>query len=297
VTKPLLAHYTSLSVLENIVKNNEIWFSNPLFMNDLEELKFGINTGMAIARDNAEIRELLGTAARHELFVSLLDGYFQQYQSDHVFDTYVFCASEHRRDDRDGLLSMWRGYGGAGKGVALIIDTSTLNLAPLPSPLILSKVYYGTVQERRNHLEGYCRQAAALLKPHAIADDRIYVLSNILFDRIKLFALFTKHKGFEEEKEWRAVYRRDLDFDKKFDQFFGYHIGSQGAEPRMKFKIEPVAGLTSDDLSLERIVHSILLGPSASSLLAGMSVKRMLTLLNRPLLAERVVGSSIPLRP
>jgi hypothetical protein len=28
---PLLAHYTSLEVLEKIMKNNEIWFSNPLF--------------------------------------------------------------------------------------------------------------------------------------------------------------------------------------------------------------------------------------------------------------------------
>ena len=32
ITKPLLAHYTSLSVLESILKNDEVWFSNPLLM-------------------------------------------------------------------------------------------------------------------------------------------------------------------------------------------------------------------------------------------------------------------------
>ena len=36
--KPLLAHYTSISNLEKILKDDEIWLSNPLFMNDLEEV-------------------------------------------------------------------------------------------------------------------------------------------------------------------------------------------------------------------------------------------------------------------
>ena len=32
--RPLLAHYTSVAVLEAILRNNEVWFSNPMFMND-----------------------------------------------------------------------------------------------------------------------------------------------------------------------------------------------------------------------------------------------------------------------
>jgi hypothetical protein len=35
--RSLLAHYTSIPVLEAILRNNEIWLSNPLFMNDMEE--------------------------------------------------------------------------------------------------------------------------------------------------------------------------------------------------------------------------------------------------------------------
>jgi hypothetical protein len=40
--KPLLAHYTTIQTLEKILASNEVWFSNPLFMNDIEEVRFGI---------------------------------------------------------------------------------------------------------------------------------------------------------------------------------------------------------------------------------------------------------------
>ena len=40
--RPLLAHYTSISAMERILQNSEIWFSNPLFMNDLQEMRFGL---------------------------------------------------------------------------------------------------------------------------------------------------------------------------------------------------------------------------------------------------------------
>jgi hypothetical protein len=43
--RPLLAHYTSVPVLEAILRNNEVWLSNPLFMNDVEEVRFGMTNG------------------------------------------------------------------------------------------------------------------------------------------------------------------------------------------------------------------------------------------------------------
>ena len=38
--KPILAHYTSIENIENILRTDEIWFSNPLNMNDYEELRY-----------------------------------------------------------------------------------------------------------------------------------------------------------------------------------------------------------------------------------------------------------------
>ena len=40
VKKPLLAHYTTIQTLEKILSSSEVWFSNPLFMNDLDRTSF-----------------------------------------------------------------------------------------------------------------------------------------------------------------------------------------------------------------------------------------------------------------
>ena len=47
--RPLhLAHYTSLEVLEKVMMNDEVWFSNPLLMNDYQEVRFGLSEATRI---------------------------------------------------------------------------------------------------------------------------------------------------------------------------------------------------------------------------------------------------------
>lgn len=58
--RPLLAHYTSIDALESILSKNEIWFSNPLYMNDLEELRFVILEGANAFRQDERIRSACG---------------------------------------------------------------------------------------------------------------------------------------------------------------------------------------------------------------------------------------------
>jgi hypothetical protein len=56
-----LAHYTSLSVLDKIILNNEIWFSHPSSMNDNQEMWFGINEGIRVMQDTgADFVDLAG---------------------------------------------------------------------------------------------------------------------------------------------------------------------------------------------------------------------------------------------
>ena len=121
--KPFLAHYTSLDVLEKILRTDEIWFSNPLFMNDLEEVRFGILHGTGKIRESDIVRVALETEARHTRFTEALDHSINYFEQEHLLDTYVFCLSEHAPENRDGQLSMWRGYGGDGKGAALVCST------------------------------------------------------------------------------------------------------------------------------------------------------------------------------
>ena len=55
-TTPILAHYTSMKIVESILANDEIWFSNPLLMNDSEELRFGYIHGAQIAKEGSTSR-------------------------------------------------------------------------------------------------------------------------------------------------------------------------------------------------------------------------------------------------
>lgn len=293
--KPLLAHYTSLEVLEKILKTNEVWFSNPLFMNDLEEVRFGILNGVSRFKESDSIKTALGTEVRHKIFIDGLDHYINRFEQEHLLDTYVFCLSEHDPDNNDGLLSMWRGYGGNGKGAALVFDTSKLELVN-DSPLIMAQVRYGSLDERLAWFDRTDTIFANILTKNDIGDDKVYLASAAIFNRILLFALFTKHSGFIEEKEWRVVYMSERDVDGKLKPMQDYFNGPRGVEPKLRLKIEPIDGFTAPDLSLDKILKSILLGPSISTPLAIRSVERMFDLIGKPELKERLVASTIPLR-
>jgi hypothetical protein len=106
IKKPLLAHYTTIQALEKILATNEVWFSNPLFMNDLEELRVGVLEGNSLVMQSEEIAKACKTAERAAHFRRCFAHYFGEFDTQHVLNTYVFCMSEHDKDDNDGVLSM-----------------------------------------------------------------------------------------------------------------------------------------------------------------------------------------------
>jgi hypothetical protein len=176
-----------------------------------------------------------------------------------------------------------------------VFDTSKLTYVET-SPLIVAPVQYGSADERYE----WCRKAASIvasvLNQNQIPDDQIHVASAAAVERIKLFALFTKHHGFREENEWRVVYMSDRDMDGRLKPMLHYFNGPRGIEPKLRYKVAPVERVTAPDLSLEKLLSAILLGPSTSSLLARRSVERMLEVIGKPELKDRLFASSIPFR-
>jgi hypothetical protein len=190
---------------------------------------------------------------------------------------------------------MWRGYGANGNGVAIVFDTGQME-AVEQSALIIAPVAYASNEARLRWLEELILKFARILGGSEIPNELLYVAANNLFERIKQFALYSKHHGFKEENEWRVVYFPDRDPEQKLKPMFGYWISGQGLEPKLKFKVEPMAGMVGKGLSLDTIIDQIILGPSSSSPLALNALKRMVQA-NRPALTRKVWPSTIPFRP
>ena len=114
----LLAHYTSVETVEQILRNEEIWFSNPLYMNDLEEMRAGILLANQIFPRFAQ--EAGKTPDRIKILNEAFGHYAAVLNQETALDTYVFCLCQHDHKDTDGLLSMWREYGRRGNGAALV---------------------------------------------------------------------------------------------------------------------------------------------------------------------------------
>jgi hypothetical protein len=293
--KPLLAHYTSIQALELILRDQEIWFSNPLFMNDLEEIRFGIYEGRIIFSQLKKLAEAAGSGERLQLLQAAFDHYFKMLEEEGAFDIYVFCLSEHDRNDNDGSLPMWRAYGSQGSGAAIVFDTSMLNMEE-PSPIAIAKVKYATQEERRQELAALLDEWCEILKKSNLPDKLLYVAAYTAIQAIKLYALTSKHKGFSEECEWRIIYLPEMDTENILKDSLSYFIGSRGVEPKLKLKVIPAEGKSFPKRQLVSLINRVVLGPSHSSMLAKKSFVRMLEGIDRSELAERVFSSSIPLR-
>lgn len=293
--KPLLAHYTSIANVEKILESNELWFANPLYMNDHEELRFGLQQGFDVVARSDEIANACGDRDRFKAFFRVFEESYNRFANDHAVDTYVFCMSEHLPEDNDGILSMWRGYGGNGSGVALVIDTGKID-RPADSALILAKVHYGTAAERIQWLKQKVRLCAELIQKETLSLEDLSDAARVLFERITMFALYSKHKGFHEEREWRIVYTPSHDQTAALKDCFHYLVGARGIEPRLRFRIAPKEGVTAQELSLEKITDRIILGPTTSSPLALSAFHRLLESKGHPELKSRVRASGIPFR-
>ena len=140
------------------------------------------------------------------------------------------------------------------------------------------------------------REFGEILAKSEIPDDKLSIAAYYFFERLKLFAIFTKHRGFLEENEWRVVYMRDRDTAHVFHRMFSYGMGPRGVELKLKLKIEAIPGLPETNLPLAEIVDRIILGPSLPSPLARNTILKMLESLGRADLKDRVVSSTIPFR-
>jgi DUF2971 family protein len=297
----LLAHYTSVQVVEQILKNDEIWFANPLYMNDLEEMRLGLLIGSQIFPEFAE--KASGKPDRTTLLTSAYNHFLTHLATEAAVDTYIFCLSEHPPGNTDGRLSMWREYGSKGNGAALVVNTQKLHYLS-HSPIVVAKVAYKDNQEREQALRAGLENWAKITLAANLPDDQLYIAAYGAFGFVKTLGLVTKHTGFGEEKEWRAVYVPERDPLGYLKPCLDYFVGPRGVEPKLKYGFgrtytpeSPKTGAPLTSGALADIIEFVLLGPSVSSPLAKASFIRMLERNGKAAFRDRVFSSTIPLRP
>ena len=303
----LLAHYTSVEVVEKILKNKEIWMSHPFHMNDIQELNFGMGLGVRMFRDYCYCSELPSYVS-DEIFSSF-QGFIRHLNENTIIDTYVVCFMAHSVDDKDGSLPMWRGYGDEGHGATIVFDPAPFQQDPIPN-LRTVKVIYESEAGREKILSDMLSHWQKTTIENFAGVARVNVDSSDLFLAsfyalliIKMFALMTKHPGFRYEDEWRVVYIPEFDGQQLFSDFLSYNIGARGIEPKLKFNIEKYnlqidsGAIVSAKIDFNKIIDSIILGPSISSPLAKASFLRALKGSDFDYLSNKVHSSTIPLRP
>jgi hypothetical protein len=298
----LLAHYTSVATIEQILRTNTIWLSNPLNMNDLQEMRTGISLGLQ--KFAAAAIKAGPTPARTNRLIDSFTHYLGHFDTTTALDTYIFCLSKHAPGDTDGLLSMWREYGSRGNGAALVINLQKINFVQT-SPLIIADVTYADNNERERQLEAHLDAWVAITQALNLPDDQLHLAAYAAFIFIRLVALTTKHCGFLEEREVRVISVPEQDPNGYLAPCLDYHVGPRGVEPKLKYKFGVTYPPTRGALSAEQLqagplvnlLEFILLGPTGSSILSQRSFIRMLEKNNLHAFADRVYPSSIPLRP
>lgn len=294
--RPLLAHYTSIPNLESILRTDELWFSNPLCMNDIEEVRFGMIEGQRIFIESESLKEAISGDDNYAEIVRAFNHFYEGFANEHAADVYALCLAEHDPENHDGMLSMWRGYGGSGSGVAIVFDSGKIPYKESEQAIIISRVNYLSKDDRLKWLNSKIDEFSQILAGRELARGEIWLAADALFRRIRIFALFTKHHGFEEEREWRIIYQREWDQENKYGDMLNYGISERGLEPKLKLNLLKVEGPEGKGLPLTEIVHSLILGPAIVSPLAKRAVLRMLDLTGKGGLKGRVIQSSIPYR-
>ena len=136
------AYYTTAETAHSIITNKVLWMRNTTVMNDYREVLHGADLLMkAINSPEAnELREEID-----KLFPGLSAEaikYFSDNLASIKKSTYITCFSMHDKDDANGRLSMWRGYGG-NSGIALIFKPNVF-LNPQNVGIYASPVTYGS---------------------------------------------------------------------------------------------------------------------------------------------------------
>ncbi|MDQ0301339.1 DUF2971 domain-containing protein [Ancylobacter polymorphus] len=288
-----LAHYTSAENALNIINGDTVWLRNAGVMNDHSEIEHGrdiLQAALDLPMLGGRLYALLDQA--HFGLAQRIGDHVKRQRKQAREQIFMASLCETAANDRLGRLSMWRAYGGTTSGAALVFNGDVFASAELPLQSFASPVLYGDIDEFAQEFETLINrldQAPALLS-NVTADMAFRAVSSALDFAI----LSVKHRGFEEEREWRVIHRP---FDQA-SQHVVKTVASIGGTPQLIYQMPLVSrpGMNISGLTLDRLLHRVIIGPSLHPETTWRALVESLRAKGVTSPEARVVISDIPLR-
>lgn len=285
-------YYTTADTAAKILASKQIWLRNTAVMNDYSEVQYGFEclNNAYKAEPGKNFNAALDTCFEglanevRDLFNGWLPIIFE--------DTYVTCVSQHlSEEDQHGRLSMWRAYG-CGTGVALVINGAVMFGNTHVLKVFSSPVAYErptTVADHLNTLATNISNDVDLLR--AVGRD---VVKNAVFNMFLFGILCTKHPGFHEEREWRAIASPQIYPTPHCAFAIEVIHGSPQRVLKLDLKNHPDQGLVG--LAISELIDRILIGPCQFPTVIRSAFVELLQKAGVPDADKKVVVSDIPLR-
>ncbi len=288
-------HYCTADKLINILRTKKVWMRRSRLMNDYNEAYHGLDMIADEFRgDNGDhLRECLNSV--HENIMEEVQDLFSSWENEMINNTYLFCVSEHDdEEDRDGRLSMWRAYGG-NSGVAIILKNTPFLSESSVLEVVSSPVFYFDQEQFGPYI-------LSIFDNIADNSDTLRQIDRVEFGHhifwfLRSIIHCTKHRGFQEEREWRVCYSPRMNPS----DFMKSSIETINGIPEPVYKI-PLE-LTRDkenaeelDLTISSILDSIIIGPTQFPRNIFDSINQTMEELQIDFDPARIKISGIPLR-
>lgn len=289
------AHYTTAEAAMKILSSKRLWMRNAKAMPDFSEVEHGY----------ARLLKFFNTPNNRNRFVTAADacfpntgqtilGRFDEWWNHIRYNTFIASVTDHRSTEESwGRLSMWRGFGNDNPRVALVLSIPMMSGAAMALGIQFSPVSYHSEAEAFARLDEAIQNTEnerALLQG-ALTGAEFFAW---WFQTLISAVTNVKHEGFYEEQEWRAVYTTALPKTTLLEQ----SAEAIGGVPQRVFKIplDAAASPQLASLDMARVLHRVIIGPTAYPLVLCDAFVDALTKAGVPNPAERVGVSGIPLR-
>lgn len=289
-------HYTSADAALRIIQSKRVWMRNATSMSDFSEVQHGYTM----------LSKLFAGGDHNQMFTDALDAcfpgtareareIFDSWRNDISLNTYIASIAEHpTSEDLHGRLSMWRAFGGSRNPVrvAIVVKVPMSVLDAGVFNLVFSPVAYlddQQVAEQFLRAMVSIRESQNFLK--SVGRDRVV---RAAFNMLTAGVTCQKHKGFEEEREWRLVYAPS----RWPCELIESSTETIAGVPQIVYKI-PYDSSTKGvpaHFDLARLIDRIIIGPSTYPWSMVEAFAEALKNAGVTPLENRVFASTIPVR-